>query len=71
MVWLPQSSASQAKEGMLLRSTKWEQSPPVAPRSNPNGPVLNKEDVERLETPHGLVPQVASKVTIFNQQENY
>ena len=44
-----------------MRSTKWEQGPPVAPRSNPNGPVLNKEDVKRLETPHGLLPQVASE----------
>ena len=67
MVWLPQSSISQVKEGMLVRSTKWEQSPPVAPRSNPNAPVFNKEDVERLETPHGLLPQVASEVTVFSQ----
>ena len=60
-MWLPQSNISQVKEGMLLRSTKWEQSPPVAHRSNPNAPVLNKEDVKRLETPHGLLPQVASE----------
>ena len=29
--------------------------------------MLNKEDVEPLETPHGLLPQVASEVTVFNQ----
>ena len=66
-MWLPQSSISQIKEGMLVRSTKWEQSPLVAAMSNPNAPVLNKEDVERLETPHSLLPQVASEVTVFNQ----
>ena len=46
-----------------------ETSPPVAPRSNPNAPMLNKEDVERLETPHGLLLQLASEVTVFNQSE--
>ena len=65
-MWLPQSSIFQVKEGMLLRSTKWEQIPPVAHRSNPNALVLNKGDVERLETPHGLLPQVASEGTVFN-----
>ena len=44
-----------------------ETSPPVAPRSNPNATVLNKEDVERLETPHGLLPLLAFEVTVFNQ----
>ena len=46
-----------------------ETSPPVAPRSNPNAPVLNKEDVERLETPHGLLLQLASEVFVFNELE--
>ena len=68
-MWLPQSSISQVKEGILLRSTKWEQIPPVAHRSNHNALVLNKGDVERLETPHGLLPQVASEVTVFNQPD--
>ena len=44
-----------------------ETSPPVAPRANPNAPVLNKEDVERLEIPHGFQLQLASEVIIFNQ----
>ena len=40
---------------------------PVAPRSNPNALVLNKEDVEYLETPHDILLQLASEVTVFNQ----
>ena len=35
----------------------------------PQCPGVHKEDVERLETPHGLLPQVASEVTVFNQPE--
>ena len=71
-MWLPQSSISQVKEGMQVCSTKWEQSPLVAPRSNPNAPVLNKGDVERLETPHGLLPQVASEsLFLINKKNSY
>ena len=55
---------------MLVRLTKWEQSLPVAARSNPNAPVLNKEDVERLETPHGLLPQVASESLFLINKKN-
>ena len=29
----------------------------------------HKEDVKRLETPHGLLPLLASEVTVFSQLE--
>ena len=59
--------SSQRRNAGALKTV--ETSPPVAPRSNPNAPVLNKEDLERLETPHGLLLQLASEVTVFNQPE--
>ena len=46
-----------SQRGSAVRSTKWEQNPPVAHRSNPNGLVLNKEDVKRLETPTVYYPK--------------
>ena len=68
-MWLPLPHIFQSQRGNASVLKTVETSPPVAPRSNPNAPVLNKEDVERLETPHGLLLQLASEVTIFNQPE--
>ena len=70
MVCLPRSLILQVKEGVLVRPKQWKLVHLWLPGQTPKWPVLNKEDVERLETPLGLLLQVASGHSFFFQLNN-